>query len=131
MSEYGRLERIRRARMCEAKRYLGEYRRGERSRRSIAALLRPEGRLSRVPDWIEDEEGYAVCAAAGDWLREQLDAPDERPEPTLTDAMERHGAVSPEEAARRREMARHRHEDTEYDDLLRRGIDRDTARIMI
>ncbi|MCX7933849.1 MAG: DUF2293 domain-containing protein, partial [Planctomycetota bacterium] len=48
---------------------------------------------------------------------------------TVQDVMD--GAIDLKTARRRADRIAHRHEETDYDDLLARGIDRDTARMII
>ena len=50
---------------------------------------------------------------------------------TLTSTWQRNGEIDSEQAAKIRESAKRRHEETEYDSLLDSGVDKDTARDMI
>ena len=49
---------------------------------------------------------------------------------TLTSAWEANGLIDREQAENIREKVQRRHEETDYDDLLARGVDRETARTM-
>jgi len=83
-----------------------------------------------------DEDYARIWAARCERLAELRHEPTtaERlglPEGSLTARDLAAGLITLEEAQRRAEIITHRHEHTDYDDLLRRGIDRDTAREVI
>lgn len=131
---YRKLERLRATRQAQAERIWRDYLDGKISKRSLAAYCSERGRLSRIPDWMEYESEFSVALAAVNWLIETWEAHEAGGEgrvrciDTLTDCMEADGAIAPDEAARRRELARRRHEETDYDDLLARGLSKEDAR---
>lgn len=100
-------------------------------------------RRAHIPEW--DEDGTAWNQAVVEIerrLAEETDAPVESrieeiaaalgmPEDSRTVREVASGQLDMEEAMERAERIRFRHEKTEYDALLRSGVDRDTAREII
>lgn len=79
-----------------------------------------------------------IIAAGGSMDDARLAAIKRNPSPdreewdgTLTSTWERGGFIDSDEAAKIREKTAHRHENTNYDDLLSRGFSRDEAREMM
>jgi hypothetical protein len=94
---------------------------------SLWKATKDEAKVLEVMSTIWDDIGKPVEST--EEKRERLADELGMPSDSQTVALALSGAIGMDEAKRRAEKIRHRHENTNYDSLLAAGVDRDEARL--